>query len=164
FAYLATNRLPKIEEKHFEDAQIAQAFKEIADRRPDKDIAPLVLKISDDALERALSVALENTSNFEKAGDAVGDALRRTDELINQQGKLAAGFSQALLQFEAAESPAGGAAEQRPPVRIDEVRRAADDLNHLYKAAWNDFTARRYRQEARYNQRLAELYEVQVHR
>src|SRR5262249_54363786 len=106
FAYLATNRLPKIEEKHFEDAQIAQAFKEIADRRPDKDIAPLVLKISDDALERALSVALENTSNFEKAGDAVGDALRRTDELINQQGKLAAGFYQALLQFEAAESPA----------------------------------------------------------
>jgi hypothetical protein len=44
------------------------------------------------------------------------------------------------------------------------VRRAADDLSNLYKAAWNDFTARRYRQEGRYNQRLAELYEVQVHR
>src|SRR5204863_5621280 len=44
------------------------------------------------------------------------------------------------------------------------IRTAADDLNHDFKSAYLDYTARRNREEAVYNRTSANIYEVQVHR
>ena len=43
------------------------------------------------------------------------------------------------------------------------VKTAAEELNTIFKAARADYNARRYLQDARYNQRGALLYEVRVH-
>jgi hypothetical protein len=169
FAYLGTSSQPKIEEKKYTDEQLTAAIEQIEQRRTERDLAPVVLRVSDETLQLALAAALDNASAFDRAGDRVGEALRSTARLVSQQGSLAAQFYQASLQFE---STAGGltvrggngAAASQSLAQVDGVRRAADDLIDLYGAAWNDFTARRYRQEGRYNQQLAQLYEVQVNK
>lgn len=167
FAYLGTNKLPEVKDETFEDARIKEAVELIARRKPEQEIAPVVRPLKDAPLEKALAAALGNAARFDEAGDAVGKQLRETDKLVNQQSTLAAEFYQAFLQAEAAlhaNGPTPDSMRQTLERSEEGVRRAADDLSNLYKAAWNDFTARRYRQEGRYNQRLAELYEVQVHR
>lgn len=168
FGYLGTRNLPKIEEGKFEHQQLDEVVEKIAQRKPEKDIAPLVLKVQEDTLHQALTVALDNASQFDKAGDGVSDNLRTVDRLVNQQGMVAATYYQAFLEFEG--SNYSTSKSEKDPTNHslnsseEQVRKAADDLNNLYKRAFNDFTARRYQQEGRYNQRLAELYEVQVQR
>lgn len=162
FAYLGTNALPKIEEVKFEDETLTRALQEIEERKSEKQLAPVVLKVSESVWQQALNAALENASTFDKAGDTVASALRKTSSLISQHGMASAQVYQSQVLLEGAGADSGKFASGAN--HVEDMRRAADDLNDLYFAAWNDFTARRYRQEGRYNQRLAQLYEVQVNR
>jgi len=173
FACIGTGKLPEGREGAFGNPQIDTVLKAIADRLPDQQLNPLLVRLSEDEVARAIDTAEANARAFEVAGKPVSHTIETIDLAVDALIKPAAALHQHVRAVEAAllDVPAGdgkGLAEVRARgdalLRADAaVRSAAEDLNALSRTARLDYDSRRYRREAAYNQRIAGLYEIEVH-
>jgi hypothetical protein len=174
FTYFVPNKLPKADDvtadnedwkEAANDADIAKAAKAIADREPEQKIAELTRNVKVDRLHLAIDASEAQGKAFETKCDPFNDVIKNINELIGGQVKLAAECHLAALVVAAtsfSDSKAKKAAEEF--IEDDKlVQVAAQELNDMFKAATHDYNQRRYTQEAKYNQRTAALYEVQVH-
>jgi len=92
-----------------------------------------------------------------KAGVRQSQAVQRVARaLARGVAILPAADSKALDQVQAAAVAVGHS--------VEELRADTEELNTDFKTARDDFTARRYKQEADDNGYIAGLYEVKVHR
>jgi hypothetical protein len=174
FAYLGSNTLPEVKEVPLDNDIINEVLRGIADRKPDSELSPMVLRISADDLNKAIDSAEGNARAFELAGKPVDRVFDRLGRLIARQTQAAAGVHQSVVALESAladvpEGDSKALAEVQTAaagtVRADgAVRSAADELSGLTTAAHNDYTARRYEREARFNQKSAGLYEIEARR
>lgn len=174
FAYLGTNKLPEVKDAPYDDPRIEEVLQGIADRRPESEQAATILQIHEDVLRKAIDTAESNARAFELAGKPVNTSLDRLDQLIRDEVTRAASFHQAVvaLDLAMADVPEGSTkalvelhAAAHAVTRSDAaVKGAAEELNTLVKAARYDYNARRYNREARYNQKSAGLYEIEVRR
>jgi hypothetical protein len=169
FAFLGTGRLPEVDTEQRRDPDIEAAQKALADRRPEAEVTPLLLKVDASALRDAVDISEANARKFEEAGkavdrtladvDAVAKRLRESAHAIHRSAG-AVDTAVADLPTESQSDPVRQAAAA--VARADmAVQRALDDLND-YRDAREDYTARRNEREARYNQTTAGLYELQV--
>ncbi|HEX3314195.1 MAG TPA: DUF4337 family protein [Gemmataceae bacterium] len=141
FTYLAKRSLPTAESETIaEREKLEEIIREIEARKSEKELAPLMLGVQEETLAKAVETAEKNQDGFDKVGGAAGKAFRN--------------YADALDEMLAAIRSVGKKGK--------EERAVADTLVASFKIATLDYDARRYRQEAKLNQAVAQLYEVAV--
>ena len=100
---------------------------------PDDEMAVLLAPVSDATLKQAVSAARDQAEAFDKATQPVNQAVDQIDALITRQRGASPGAAS-----------------------------AAPSVNRDFTAARLRYTAARYEIEARLNQTIANLYELQV--
>ncbi|HTK76532.1 MAG TPA: DUF4337 family protein [Gemmataceae bacterium] len=140
--YLAGTRLPAIQERHIEDAAIADTLTAIRSHQTEPQTIDKVTRINPARLDEAIELAEANVDAFDEACKSATTVVRDLDGVVHE--------------FAAAVRKAGS--------NGGDARAALKALTATVSAMRQDFTARRYAQEAKFNQQAAELYEVQVRR
>jgi hypothetical protein len=172
FSYLGTSKLPEAPSQKIEDATITELLKGIADRKPDKDLAPLVLKLKQDVVANAIETAEGNVVAFETAGKPVSRTVGAIGKVIQASVAPVASLHQAVLAVDDAlgelpKADKGGVGAVRSAATAltqadAAARAAAEDLSNIFQMVRSDYDARRYRREADDNLKVAGLYEIQV--
>jgi hypothetical protein len=165
FTYLGSNRLPTAGSSPADEPGIAAALKAAADHKSEDELTLLLAGVTPQALREIVRANDDSARALEDAGKKVEAAFRDVDTAVRAEQALAARFHRAVR---AVESAAGGAPAAARPALAAISRANADtqlDLDSLrdYRAARDDYTARREEREARVNQKTAGLYELQVH-
>jgi hypothetical protein len=172
FTYLSASKVPAASTVRIDDPTIRGALLALQARRPDGEIEAMLASLPEDALHQAVRAAEANILAVEEADRPVSRELGRIDQLVRDQVALARSWQRAVRDVDAALaglSPAENrasaelsAAAAALRANAATVKTAADELNNDFKAARHAYTARRYRNEANYNQEAAGLYEIQV--
>jgi hypothetical protein len=140
--YLAGSELPAIAAHHLQDETIADVAKAVRARQTEAQTADRVARINPAKLEEAIETAEANADAFDQACKPVTTVIRDLESVVTE--------------FAAAVRAANDGG--------DAARTAVKGLTAAVGSARQDFTARRYAQEAKYNQEAGELYEVLVRR
>jgi hypothetical protein len=140
--YLAGPTLPAIEERRVQDETITDVLKAIRAHQTEPQTVDKVSRINPARLDEAIERAEANVDAFDEACKPATTVVRDLDAIVGE--------------FASAIRDAGG--------NGGDARAALKSLTATVSSMRQDFTARRYAQEARYNQQAAELYEVQVRR
>jgi hypothetical protein len=172
FRYLGTDKLPEIEAHKLDNEAIEKAAQAVAADQPETALERMALRIPLDQLMEAIHSAEENAKEFEDKGKPVGKTLDEIAGLVNREVALVRPFYREARDVQAAlaDVPANGskavgdlrAAAAAVERTATAIKTTADELDSDFKAARHDYTARRYRREAQYNQEVAYLYEVLV--
>lgn len=148
----------------------------IKKRRPESEIAPKVLKLTDEALTQAIEAADRRADEVYQRGKSIEKGLEEFDLLVERQNLLTLGYLQVASRLEPLlEREEMVGANKAPTMREwlagqhKAMERAGEALRSLnarvqgdYKAVRHAYSARRYEDDARRNQDLAYLYEVKV--
>jgi hypothetical protein len=170
FAYLGTDKLPPVTAATRPAGDIEAAQKAISDRQAEEQLVPLLAPIDASDLQAAVEAAATNAKRFEDAAKGVDQSLGGVDSIVRRQRQSAHAYHRAAGALETAladvpaDKQADTAAQAAGVARADAaVQRTAEELND-YRNAREDYTARRNEREARNNQSVAGLYELQVHK
>lgn len=146
-------------------AALERARQAIRERKPDDEIAQLVVRIKPEDLRAAIARGEAQAAAFDAQVAPVEQAARRfagAAQRVTASGRAVA----AAVRTAAAEDQRVPASER---AEWDQLRRRADRIGELAgqfgtaaKVTIGRFTARRYDREAGFNQETAFLYEVQV--
>jgi hypothetical protein len=137
---LAMGRLPTLPVPIF-DAPLQAALAAVSGQHPEPEVAALLLQVTDLDLANAVQKAKDASGHFDEAFQPVIQLIDSFEHPLSATG-LDAGHP----------GPSGGRSSQ--PV--------TGDLRRAFTEARMGFTVRRYEAEARLNQTLANLYELQV--
>jgi DNA repair exonuclease SbcCD ATPase subunit len=181
-AYLTKADLPEATKKTVGNAKIDEAHSDILARKTEADTASLMAKITDDELQQAMDAAASNAHAFEEKSKPVDVEIAAVTQLMKEATALAGSVHRLVERVDLALAELT-AANEAGAVRVaatndasNEVRNAAaalgraddaltksaDEMNQSLLAARREFTARRYEREARDNQEIASVYEIQV--
>lgn len=130
---LEHGELPATGPGHRPDPQIAVVQEAIEKIRPAAEIAALLAQLKPETIEKALQAAHDQTADFDAALKPVSQSIDSIERTLAQPGALAAGTPEAALA-----------------------------LRRSFTAARLNFTAARYDAEARLNQVIGGLLELQV--
>lgn len=140
--------MPKIQEQPIDDPQISDTIRGVDSHASDADLEQQAGKIPQENINKAIAVANANIAAF-------GDALDHANKSTSDFEKLGHELSDEIVAFEGSLPPGSSGAL---------VRDLASQLTGAFTVARLNYDAHRYSAEARYNQTLAEVYEVQVRR
>jgi hypothetical protein len=164
--------LPEVTKQPVGDERIREARAAIDARKSEKDTAPLMAKITDRELNEAMEAAEANATAFDAKGKPLDKALDRVAKVLDEQAQLAQALHYAASAVSAAlpEASASGSsasAEVRAAASgleqtVSALVKSTDALNFSFGRARRGYTARRYEREARDNQEIAGVYEIQV--
>jgi hypothetical protein len=164
FSYLATAKLPEIEDHAAKDPALEEAITAISERRSEEEINKLVAKVPDKLLVSAMDAAEKDAQAFDDAAKPIGKTIDQVGVSVNHHAALA----ETLLSDMTSELGSANTsnAKEREGAAAAEARvsRAAEKLHGSFGVARDRFNANRYRRDADYNQRIAYLHEVQVHK
>jgi hypothetical protein len=147
-------------------------LKGLAERQPEGELAPRLAKVKPAQLQQAIEAAEARAVEFEKASDPTGKTLDEINKVMRDQQELLGPFSRSVQRINVllasvpssesknlAEVRSAGAALTRNAANLQTTARELEDD---FQAARLGFDARRYRDEGRFNQGIAGLYELQV--
>ncbi len=129
------------------DARITAALNGMENLAPDAEMAALLGQVDDKLIEKALGEARDRTQAFDEATKPVNQAIDRLEELLTRRAALVEGAAAAGAGTATREGVGAGTG---PSLRRD------------FTAARLRYAALRYEVEARLNQAIANLYELQV--
>ncbi|MFL5340743.1 MAG: DUF4337 family protein [Gemmataceae bacterium] len=145
--FVTKRTLPKVEQGAREDPEVArrlaEAMKAVSERQTESQTVHLVRQLTADQIDGELGIWEKLGDDFDKACTPTVDAVK---ELRGAARDLAA---------QIATLPKASSTDARP---------LADAVQATIKTAGLDFDGRRYRQEATYNQRSGEIYDIRVRR
>ena len=180
-AYLNTTELPEAVRETVGNAKIDEAHRAILARKTEEETESLMAEIREEELRQAVNTAEENARAFDEKGKPVDSLIASVAQLIKEATALTGVVHHIVERVNGA--LADLAASDSGPVRVaasdtaaNEMRnlaaalvradnaltKSADEMNQSFVAARRDFTARRYEREARDNQEIAGVYEIQV--
>jgi Domain of unknown function (DUF4337) len=136
-----------------------EAIKAINDRKPEKEIAPIVLKITDETLHDEIEKADAEAKKTAKKGKDAEYVMEQLDELMKNLARATYSYLQSFDKQPRKDDADRKQAEQQSAA----VRSLIHKLMTNYTATRHTFTHRRYEKDARSNQSSAELYEVKVY-
>jgi hypothetical protein len=141
--YLGGGELPAVQARSTETEQLAAMLSAIRSRTPESKTVDIVAKLSPEQVDAAIEAAEANADAFDRACEPVTTAIRKLERSIVDVDRLVSGVPDPSNELKTLAGAVHGAAQS--------LRFAAQD-----------FTARRYDREAKFNQQIGELYEVQV--
>lgn len=143
--YLSGTELPTSDAKPIENSALNELLIAVRSRTPESKTGEIVAKISAHDADAAVETALSNADAFDRAAEPAVSAIRKLERSIDTVDQLVAGIADQPNELKALAGAVHGAALS-------------------LRFANQDFTARRYDREAKFNQQIGELYEVQVRR
>ncbi|HEY1922120.1 MAG TPA: DUF4337 family protein [Tepidisphaeraceae bacterium] len=150
--------VPKIQEQTIDDPAITDSIRAINSRAPEADLERQAGQIEQSSLDQAVTVANDNAAAFD-------NATTRAQLEISRIGAI---FSEIADRTSAFGRTARWVYDQTPGNVFDKsttsVRDIAAQLNSAFNIASLRFNAVRYDRDARYNQVLADIFEVRVRR
>jgi hypothetical protein len=135
-SFLQRGDLPQAGPPAAPDPVVKAALDAVEAFKPEAELKPLLAKVSDGMLDQALRAARDQAQAFDTATQPVNNAIDQLDTLVAKQA--------ACLQATTPSSTPGGS------------------LTRDFIAARLRYAALRYEVEARLNQAIASLYELQV--
>src|SRR5262249_2381039 len=126
---------------------LKEAIDAIVNRKPESEIDAIVQQIKDETIQQDLAQAQKEAAAVRNLGKAHENVLETIDELVKQQAAAA----RRLLR--ACDDRAAGNGDKAVARHVDTLRKLIDRFLVDYKAARHNFTALRYENEARSNQR-----------
>jgi hypothetical protein len=144
-AAMQKGELPDIGPDPALDEKVTSAIEAVASSRTLKEVAPFIASLDDKCLEDSLRAAMDRTATLDGATKPINQSIDRLEKLLARQMGL-------LREAQTALALAGA----NP--------KAAPSLNREFTAARIRYTAARYDSEARLNQAIGDLYELQVRR
>jgi hypothetical protein len=148
-SYLTAQRLPSIDPRTLADPEARQNYEDvvaaIARRSPESETTALVARLYPETIDEAIRLAEEDADRFDRACVVVNDTVQQLKAIFK-------GVGMAIQPFRNSNIP------------NPELVSTFDRLDASFRAAVMDCEARRYRQEATFNRRAAEAYEVRVRR
>jgi hypothetical protein len=161
--YFASEDLPIVAGKWDYDKEIDEVLKALQSGAADAEIDKLAILVKDASLDHALSVARENAKRVDDAAKPVGESLNRIGKIVTEMAELA-DTGAADLGDKTTEETRGGKERDTAVASEERARAAADRLHHAFSAARARYNFRRLNQDAIYNQAIAWLLEIQVHK
>jgi hypothetical protein len=141
--------LPTIDFTPLPDPAVRQAYEgviqAISRRAPETETTGLVAELRPETIDEAIRQAEDDADRFDKACEPVAEAIKQLKAVFKELGVV-------VQPLRGVSGPNG------------EVVSAFDQLDASFRAAVMDYDGRRYRQEAAFNRRAAEAYEVRVRR
>jgi hypothetical protein len=141
--------LPAVPFTPLPDPAARQAYEEVVQaiqkRQPEGETTARVAKLSPGTVDEAIRLAEDDADRFDQACEPVNEAVKQLKAAFKDVGA-------AVRPLRGGTGPAA------------EVVSIFDRLDAGFRAAAMDYEARRYRQEAAFNRRAAEAYEVRVRR
>jgi hypothetical protein len=161
FTIVASGKLPEIEDHAVKDSALDDAIAAIRDRKAEDEINALVVKVPDKTLASALDAAEKNAQEFDVAASPIAKTMDQVGTLVNRHASQAE-----MFVSEMANASQASDAKDRDASLAAEIQasRTAEKLHASFAAARDRYNATRYRRDADYNQTIAYLHEVQVHK
>jgi len=165
--------VPEVTKQPVGDEHIREAREALDARKPESGTALLMARITDREIDEAMEAADANARAFDAKSKPVDKALNQVAELLREQEQLAAALDRAAGTFSTAMTeasihrgdPAWGevhAAAEALEQTTSAAEKSTRELVLAFGAARRGFTARCYEREARDNQEIAGVYEIQV--
>ncbi len=153
------------------DPEVLEVLNMIREEKPEGDINQKLRKLDDKKIRLAIDTGEAKAARFEKATDPATQTVREVDQALQDQEAL---FRPVQAAGEDVEAAVNDLSTDDP--KLGDVRKAAGALqvavsrlaadvrlvSQRFKAARCDYDVRRYEREARFNQEIAGLYELQV--
>jgi hypothetical protein len=139
---------------------LAEVIKGINDRKSEKELAALALKIDARTLHDEIIRADAAAKKLADQGRKAESVLEQVDLLVDHLAYTTRRF---LRSYDSLPRAKEDEAEKSARHQGDAVRARIDQLVTDFKTARHLFTKNRYEQDARGNQKAAELYEVNVY-
>jgi hypothetical protein len=143
-------------------ALLGDVIEDIKKRKAEGEIAPKVLKLTDETLKQAIADADRQADKVYRRGKDIDNVLSEFDELLDRLTALAFEFQRLPHLIKTGPEKVSSDAMEAAEKRADAVRTLHARLQGDYKAARLAYGARRYEDDARSNQDAAYLYEVKV--
>ena len=134
--FLQRGDLPPVGAAEAPDPTVKAALDAVEHQKPEPELKSLLAKVSDPALDDALHAAQDQAQTFDTATKPVNNSIDQLENLVGRQ--------EACLRAMSASPPSGAS------------------LARDFTAARLRYAALRYEVEARLNQSIANLYELQV--
>jgi hypothetical protein len=150
--FITGSELPAIVESRTHDEQIRTLLKAIEDRQTEKQTEADVAQLPSGKIDEALQQAEANAAAFDDVCKPIADEMRPLERAV----------ADLVAESRKWRTAVAGDADKR--TAADEAVEAAKEMMTGLKAANQDFTARRYRKEAAFNQESAELFELRARR
>jgi hypothetical protein len=150
--------VPDIQEQPIANQQIANAMRAVDSHVPEADLERQAGQIPQEDLDQAISTANENAAAFDRALDAIDLERAQVKQSIDGISRESAAFEQAARQ-----APDEVVAIE-PANSLATIHDLTAQLSTAVSVAGLNFNSNRYQREARYNQVLADLLEIQVRR
>jgi hypothetical protein len=168
-SFLGTERLPggQANDKPLGDERMQAALKAVQERRTERQLAALVAPIDETDLQQAVENAESNAKAFEDASQPVDRALEKIDRVVASLIRAAYQIRRRAEEISAAVD-AGNSEKDRWRKQASSLNQASIALEKTrqslvdYDVARKDYTVRRNKREARYNQAAAGPYELRV--
>lgn len=151
-ACLETGTVPSVDRATAVDPRLGAALNALANLRPDAEMAQVLSKVDNGLLEKAVSAAQDRAQAFDLATTPINGAINQLDGIMQRL--------LALAQKSPAPVEATAMSSAREP--SDSGWASTFELNRDFTAARLRYAAVRYEVEARLNQAIANLYELQV--
>src|SRR5262249_12475357 len=147
---------------------IPRAIWEVNERKTEQDMADTLPKITQEQIHKGIVEAENTASQFEERMRPVTRVFRDLDKLIVEQTSAVRGLYRSSLKvgrggkFPSEAAKLNGVRRAGAGVVLtgSTLKSAADELGNDLKAAQLVYDSRRYEQEARDNQAVAGLYEL----
>ncbi|HEY3358437.1 MAG TPA: DUF4337 family protein [Polyangia bacterium] len=146
------------------DPRVKVALAALETFKPDAELVPLLAQVDDAMVAQALTAARDRAQAFDAATRPVNQAIDRIEELLGRLTALAQergarpgtdGAAAGAVVPAAAPAGAAGAPERAPTLR---------ELSRDFTAVRLRYAALRYETEARLNQVIANMHELEVRR
>jgi hypothetical protein len=163
-AFVSNDKVPEVEDQAFEDAAIDQALAAVREGASDDEINKLALKVKDEPLRKALSVAQENANRFDDAGKPIGKTLDHINEMVGEFAAIATNEGRDASPQSPNDDTKGAKEQEAATASEERARQIGERLHQSVVAARAQYNARRLRRDADYNYKIALLHEIQVHK
>ncbi len=140
---LREGRVPSLPAGPEVDARVKAALDGLENLKPDAEMAALLAPVDNKLIQESLAAARDRAQAFDLATKPVNQAIDQIDHLLARRTEL--------LQPKPGAAPADASASA-----------AAPSLSRNFTAARLRYAAQRYEVEARLNQVIANLYELEV--
>src|SRR5262245_15113682 len=151
--------IPRIEFTPLPEPGTRQTYDElvqaIQQRKTESETATLVSQLDPATIDQAIRLAEDDADRFDKACEPANETVKRLRVAFRDLATAVRPL-RILPTTGGPPHPGYGPGSDVPPL--------FDRLDASFRAAVMDYEARRYRQEAAYNRRAAEAYEVRVRR
>ncbi|MGD0540137.1 MAG: DUF4337 family protein [Tepidisphaeraceae bacterium] len=148
--------MPRIQEETINDPAITDSIRAVDARVPEADLEGRAGQIDEPRLDRAVAIATDNAVAFD-------NAIGRAEQGVSRIAAIFDGIAQKTSAFE---RTARWVSDQVDENVFDKstvsVQELAGQLSAAISVARLRFNSARYDRDARYNQVLAQLYEVRV--